>query len=229
MKKPTRSLPRLGNLARQIRRALSSDAVRRRPFPGSAPYWENRYARGRHSGPGSLGQLAEFKAGVINRLVAEHRVESVLEFGCGDGSQLRLACYPTYIGFDVSPTALSLCKKEFAADPGKTFKLMEQYRGETADLTLSLDVVYHLVEDEVFEPYMRRLFQASRRLVAIYSSDTADRPVTEEPHIRHRNVTGWIRDHQPGWQLIEQIPNPYPFRGDPDTGSFADFFIYRKG
>jgi len=36
--------------------------VRKRAFPGSATYWEERYAAGQTSGAGSCGPLAQFKA-----------------------------------------------------------------------------------------------------------------------------------------------------------------------
>jgi len=36
---------------------------------------------------------------------------------------------------------------------------MSQYRGERADLALSLDVIYHLVEDRVFETTCERSLQ----------------------------------------------------------------------
>jgi hypothetical protein len=39
------------------------------------------------------------------------------------------------------------------------------------DLELSLDVIYHLVEDEVFDAYMRSLFAHAGRFVVIYSSN----------------------------------------------------------
>ncbi len=74
----------------------------------------------------------------------------MIEYGCGDGNQLILADYPQYIGFDVSPDAVALCKKIFSADLTKAFHLMDEYNHQTADLTLSLDVIYHLVEDECF-------------------------------------------------------------------------------
>ena len=41
----------------------------------------------------------------------------------------------------------------------------------TADLALSLDVIYHLTEDTVFEAYMRHLFAAGSRFVIIYATD----------------------------------------------------------
>lgn len=134
------------------------------PFPGSEQYWIERYEAGRTSGAGSYKELAEFKAEIINAFVAKHSVGSVMEFGCGDGNQLKLADYPAYTGFDVSPRAVELCRDMFRSDDTKRFALMEEYEGQTAQLTLSLDVVYHLIEDEVFESYMKTLFGAAERV-----------------------------------------------------------------
>lgn len=49
---------------------------------------------------------------------------------------------------------------------------MDAYANETADLTLSLDVIYHLIEDNVFFTYMDRLFDSSTKFVIIYSLNT---------------------------------------------------------
>jgi hypothetical protein len=105
---------------------------------------------------------------------------------------------------------------------------MCEYAGEKADLVLSLDVIYHLVEDEVFEQYMRTLFGASDQYVIIYSSDSDDNRGYERTYIRHRNFTKWIQERLPLWRLTEHIPNRYPYRGDYRHGSFADFFVYQK-
>lgn len=75
--------------------------------PWSSEYWERRYAAGHNSGAGSYGALAEFKADVINRFVARNSVQTVIEFGCGDGAQLELADYRHYVGYDVSETVLT--------------------------------------------------------------------------------------------------------------------------
>ena len=105
---------------------------------------------------------------------------------------------------------------------------MSEYKGETADLTLSLDVIYHLVEDDVFAKYMRTLFAASTRYAIIYSSDTDDNRGYEGTHVRHRKFTTWKEENQPNWKLIEHVPNRYPYRGDYKQGSFADFFIFER-
>ena len=78
-------------------------------FPGSGTYWETRYSGGGNSGAGSYGQLAEFKAEVINDFVISKGISSIIEFGCGDGNQLLLARYPRYTGLDVSKVALARC------------------------------------------------------------------------------------------------------------------------
>lgn len=199
-------------------------------FDGSARYWEKRYKSGKDSGKGSYGELAEFKAEVLNAFVAENHIRSVIEFGCGDGNQLRLAEYPRYVGYDVSATAIDMCRTAFRHDPTKNFILIDAYQGERADLTLSLDVLFHLVEDQVFDTYMRRLFEASDRFVIIYSSDV-DRPIEENsPHVRHRTFSNWIARNVPSFHLIRTIENRYR-RGRKTLeghSSPSDFFIYER-
>jgi len=197
-------------------------------FPGSEDYWKQRYKSGGTSGAGSCHKLAEFKADVLNGFVREKQIRTIIEYGCGDGSQLRLSECPSYIGFDVSSEAISQCKHIFSDDKTKTFKLMGQYANETAELTLSLDVIYHLIEDSVFFVYMKRLFGSSTRFVIIYSSNTEKQERLQANHVRHRKFSKWIEQNKPGWKLIQHIPNRYPYTGDELKGSFADFYAYEK-
>ena len=211
-----------------LNRLFSGHSKPRQPFSSSGEYWEQRYQRGKNSGAGSYNHLAEFKAETLNRFVADQQISTVIEYGCGDGNQLSLAEYPSYIGFDVSAKAISICEQHFASDPSKTFKLMDSYSNERAELTLSLDVVYHLVEDAVFENYMARLFDSAERFVIIYSSNTDNNTEEKNPHVRHRQFSRWVESNRPEFALIQHIPNRYPFKGDNKTGSFADFYIYER-
>jgi hypothetical protein len=198
-------------------------------FPGSADYWENRYSSGGDSGVGSYGFFAEFKASVLNDFVSSRNIKTVIELGFGDGHQLEMAKYPDYLGFDVSNTTILKCRELFKSDKHKSFRFMNEYNGEKADLSLSLDVIFHLVEDNIFEHYMHTLFEASNRYVIIYSSDSDDNLGYEgSPHIRHRKFSNWIGENLRGWRLIAHIPNQYPYHGDYTKGSFCDFFIYKK-
>lgn len=195
-------------------------------FETSEQYWNRRYARGGNSGKGSCGQLAQFKAEVLNTFVEKQQITSIIEYGCGDGAQLKLTRYKEYIGFDISSHAIECCQKTFRADPSKCFKLMQAYDGETAELTLSLDVLYHLIEDAVFENYMLRLFKSATRFAIIYSSNTDQQEHIQVPHVKHRNFTKWIEQHIFGWSLLEYIPNKYPYARDNEQSSWSDFYIY---
>lgn len=217
-------IPVVGFVIQKIKRSR----FKKKPFVDSKNYWVQRYEHGSHSGAGSYSHLAEFKAEILNAFVKENKVSKVIEYGCGDGNQLKLADYPDYKGFDVSPVAVGLCEKIFKDDPGKSFGLIDQYRGEKAQLTLSLDVIYHLVEDNVFESYMERLFDSAEQWVIIYSSDFEDNFDHPASHVRHRKFTEWIKANRPQWSLARHIPNKYPFKGDDRTGSNADFYVYKK-
>ncbi len=194
----------------------------------SAAYWEDRYRSGGNSGAGSYNRLAEFKAEILNDFVAANGIETVIEFGSGDGAQLELASYPHYTGVDVSPTVVAAARKRFATDPSKRFLHTTEVTGKhRADLALSLDVIYHLVEDDVFHSYMRMLLASADRYVIVYSSN-AERP-RPNPHVSHREFTRWIDTHGPDFKLIERVPNRFPHTGDdPDNTSFADFYIFER-
>jgi hypothetical protein len=207
-------------------------ALNRRQFTSSSRYWQRHYARGGDSGGGSYGRLAQHKASVLNDLVREHNVSSVVEWGCGDGNQLALANYPRYLGLDVSERSIQLCSDRFRDDHTKSFvainpsTIFDRAGFFVADLALSLDVVYHLVEHDVFERHLELLFASSRRLVAIYGVD-ADRP-RHAPHVLFRRFTDHIASTQPDWTLLARIPNPFPHSGDDRTGSDSEFFVYAK-
>jgi SAM-dependent methyltransferase len=198
-------------------------ATRRR---GSLDYWESRYRLGMTSGSGSTGELAKFKARVLNDFVRENGVRTVIELGCGDGMQLALADYPRYLGVDGSRTAIDLCRQRFASDATKSFL----WQGcpdrdahaalPSADLALSLDVIYHLLEDEVYRRYMGGLFGAAERYVIIYSSNCED--VVSAAHVRHRMFLRDVEADFPEFRLQRKIANILPSR------SFADFYVFSR-
>lgn len=193
-------------------------------FPGSSSYWERRYKQGGTSGAGSYGALAQFKADHINKFVEEQHIERVIDFGCGDGNQLSLARYPSYLGLDVSGTVIDKISADFAADPTKSFMWYDPARfvnkgAITADLVISLDVILHLVEDEVLESYLRNIARAGTRYAIFFTEDQQESP--GDPHVRYRNVAEWSK-HLPGWTLLQKIPGPHVHP------SAADLFIFER-
>jgi SAM-dependent methyltransferase len=189
----------------------------------SADYWQARYCAGGTSGAGSAGRLLRFKADFINNFVRRNQVASVLDLGCGDGSLLSLLRVSDYTGVDVAPAALAHCAARFPDHRFLPFAALES--APAADLAMSIDVVFHLVEDAVFAAYMRALFGHARRFVLVYGSNVErDWP---SPHVRHRRFSDHITATQPDWTLAAHVPNRYPFDPSrPDDTSFADFFVY---
>lgn len=196
-------------------------------FRGSGRYWEERYRLGGHSGEGSRGENAEYKAKVINRFIADHHVQSLIEFGCGDGYQLAMLESANYIGVDVSRTVIQQCQARFAVDARKRFIHTSEYAGERADLAISLDVIFHLVEDEVYTAYLDRLFAAAERYVLIYST-SADAAHTGVPHVRHRDVAADVTRFFPNFERMpkDEAITPPPVRFD--RGLATSFFMYRR-
>ncbi len=192
----------------------------------SRAYWEARYQAGGTSGAGSFGPLARFKAAVVNRFIQDNAIASLIDMGCGDASQLALLEPPAdYVGVDVSPSALALCA---ARHPERRFIAPEDLTAlPPAEMTLSLDVLYHLIEDAAFAAMLQTLFAWASRFVVIYASNVD--AAWPSAHVRHRRFTDQIALTQPAWRLLAHLPNPRPFdRARPDDTSFADFFIYGK-
>lgn len=216
-----------------IRKKVKRIILKLHRWKNSADYWERRYKMGCDSGSGSYNRLAVFKAEVINDFVKQNNISSVIEWGCGDGNQLKLAQYPEYVGIDVSPKVIEMCRTLFQADVSKSFYCNNQgelpvkiLEGGGYDLALSLDVIYHLVEDDIFEKYIEQLFLSSSKYVCIYSCDFDKR---HAQHVRCRKFTDYIDKNEPEWKLIKKIPNKYPYNSkDSENTSWSDFYFYEK-
>ncbi len=194
----------------------------------SIAYWENRYANGDNSGDGSYGRLAHFKADFINQFLKENGIDTALEMGCGDGHQLSIIHYPSYTGMDVSSTVIEACKKKFQGDPTKHFLVYDPANfipsdEQKVDLSLSLDVLYHIVEEKNYFKYLKDLFHASKQFVMIYSTNFY---LEETSHVLHRKFTDDVTTLFPDWKLIVHKPNLYSGNGEQE--SMADFYVYER-
>ncbi len=219
------TLPPKRNLAQRLRKFFGQRESSN--FENSRQYWEDRYSLGGHSGRGSYGALADYKAAFLNEFVEEHDIQSVLEFGCGDSNQLSLANYQNYLGVDVSPTAIEACRKKFDRDESKSFCLLKDFAAEKGDLALSLNVIHHLVEDSVFESHMRVLFDSSKKFVIVYSSNF-ERDEGLSDHVRHRQFTNWVEKYMPDWSSAEKFENPRALNRDQNTRTTADFYVFSR-
>ena len=149
-----------------------------------------------------------------------------MEFGCGDGNQLSYYKIKKYIGIDVSETAISICEDKYKYDNRKEFITYNDYKTQkdeikNADLTLSIDVIFHLVEDYVFKEYITELFKRSNNYVIIYSTNFNKK--YKSPHQLDREFISYIQMNINNFNLVKKVNNPY--KGDK---TMSDFYIYKK-
>ena len=194
----------------------------------SRKYWDLRYEHNWNSGTGSYGESCESKARDFNIFMQKYNINSVIEFGCGDGNQLTYYNIPEYLGLDVSPTAIKNCSNKFQDDQTKSFMWYDPFafnnKGNIfkADATISIEVIFHLVEDEIFEKYMQDLFSCSREYVIIFSTnfDHEEKPVD---HLVCRKFTDYVDQHFSPWNLLEE------FDCIGESGEvYCRWFVYKK-
>lgn len=221
------------NLEQQINRLEETISSLNANFKSvkSGEFWEENYKNGGTSGTGSYGKIAEFKAEVVNNFIKEKNIETTIEFGCGDGNQLGLIHYRNYTGIDISHSIIQKNQKQYKSDASKNFfdrYPKEKYMQKKYQLAISMDVIFHLLEDQIFEEYLNDLFESSEKYVIIYSSNHEE--FTQWPEYRHRNFTGYIQNHLGNtWKLYKYIPNKFPYQiGNEAVTSASDFYIFQK-
>jgi SAM-dependent methyltransferase len=184
----------------------------------SDQYWENRYQIGGNSGAGSYGALCAYKAKHVNEFIRNKKIRTIIDFGCGDGNQLSYLDCETYLGLDVSSTILNQVREKFKNDDSKRFEL---YHGntETAELGLSCEVLFHLIDDGVWEDYLLSLFSNSEKYIIIFAADY-DEDVTH--HVLARHFTMYIKEKFSEWKLIKHIPNTE------NLDTLSEFYFYER-
>lgn len=150
-------------------------------------YWEQRYLSGGNSGAGSYNDFAKIKADYVNDLINENDIKNVIEFGHGDGNQLQFFNFETYEGYDISPTAVNMCRSKFINDKTKTFNNIIDYKQtDIKDLALSLEVIFHLVEDNDYYDYLEMLDNSKSKLLLIQTMDDGYKRIGG--HVRTRQL-----------------------------------------
>ncbi|MEI7794653.1 MAG: class I SAM-dependent methyltransferase, partial [Thermoleophilia bacterium] len=169
-----------------------------------ADYWNSRYSAGGTSGAGSYGEDAAWKAATVNAIVADNAVESVLEFGCGDGHQLSLLKVPEYVGLDISDEAVRLCRERHRTDPTKSFRTWTPgapvHQGPF-DLVLALEVLMHIIDDDAFCQTLDAIFASSRRLVVIQTPLAPVSEYRQGSHEHHRDLLPYLAPHLASFDL----------------------------
>ena len=188
-------------------------------------YWENRYRKGGNSGSGSYGKKATYKASVVNEIIKKYDISFMLEFGCGDGNNLHFFEVDRYLGFDISKSAIEICIKKYLKDQKKSFIYYQPNLFKAgalkAELTVSLEVIFHLIEDSTFQKYMNDLFESSSKYVLVCSTNEHNKN-NNSIHLKHRKFTNHIPSH---FSLLEHIETPSSLKAQ---GFLSDFYLFRR-
>jgi hypothetical protein len=170
----------------------------------STAYWIQRYQNNGNSGLGSYGENAKIKAEVINNFIKNNGIKSLVDYGVGDGNQLKLLDTSdiAYTGIDVSETVILKCKETFKNDKMKTFILAKDINKLQTELVLSMDVIYHLIEDVKYMEYLKNIFSMSQKYVIIYAPNCS----SPDPgiHVKKREFIPYIFENYKMFNLVNR-------------------------
>jgi hypothetical protein len=161
---------------------------------------------------------------LINKAVRERGIHSIIELGCGDGNQLSYVEVDQYIGLDISKVAIQRCLARYASNPKRSFIWYDPHYFHdplhvvSADCAMSLDVIFHLVEDDVFAGYVQNLFNCGRRFVIIYGLDEEE-PKRVHVSVRLRKYSDYIAKSIPDFRIALHVAA---------AGEFSDFYLYER-
>jgi trans-aconitate methyltransferase len=188
-------------------------------------YWESRYTGGGNSGLGSYGEENAFKFSYIKEIIETYNLKSINDFGCGDGnqvSQLRppyIAHEIAYKGWDVSEIAVNKCTEMYKDVSSHEFSY-DISEWDAADLGLSLDVLYHIVDEDIFYTYLENLFNKSKQYVIIYAVNHD--LLRNNSHIYSRAFVDYVVEKY-DCELVDTRPYPDKIgRGD------VTFYLFKK-
>jgi len=170
-----------------------------------------RYARGGNSGGGSFGTNAEYKANVVNKIIQLEKVESVLEFGCGDGNQLTLFNFDYYTGLDISQTAISRCESMYTNHSKKKFLRIipgQDLQINKHDAVISLEVLMHITNENDFKWTLDQIFKFSAGIVIIQIPILPLVRYKKGSHERYRNILPYLAKYLGEFDLVSLLIHP---------------------
>lgn len=131
-------------------------------------YWEEHYKKGGTSGAGSIGEYRRWKWEIIDKYAKS--VDDVIDVGCGDLSFWEGRDFPNhYTGIDISQTIVERNRK---SRPNLTLlcSSAEDYVNiGTATIVFCLDVLFHIMDDSIYEKILSNLTRYSSHWIFIFT------------------------------------------------------------
>jgi len=140
-------------------------------------YWDRRYSRGGSSGAGSVGKLREWKWERI--IYYAKNIDDVIDVGCGDRSFWYGRSCKNYIGIDSSKVIIDKLKKR---KDGQYIYAEELPDLPPVRIVLCLDVLFHVMDDGLYERMIQKLKEYSNEWIFIYTwlEDPLEKPSSHQ-------------------------------------------------
>ncbi|MEE2705223.1 MAG: class I SAM-dependent methyltransferase [Pseudomonadota bacterium] len=126
--------------------------------------WETGWEDARHYGP-----IARHSRRIINEMIKDLNIASVLDVGCGECSLLNTIfqnhCPSSISGIDISNKALKICQNLFPNGSFYKLDITKDKLEENFDLIISADVIEHLDNDQAAIKNMSAMLNPSGRLI----------------------------------------------------------------
>jgi hypothetical protein len=176
-------------------------------------YWEHRYKNGGNSGDGSYGASAQLKGEYITNLISEYNIKLINDYGHGDCNQLNyIKGFESYVGYDISNSARLKCLNKNI----KNTKFINNVNDfGYSDLSMSLDVLYHIIDYDDFKIYLNNLFD-NTKYVLIYAMDLDE---DNNNHVLARKFTNYISNTFSEFELV---------RIDDGMNYKVKFYLYKN-
>lgn len=197
----------------------------------SYQYWAERYINTNFknsSGNGRLKFRLRYKAKMLNKIFETYTITKIADFGCGDGLLAsRLKC-AKYYGIEINSEIVSNLKNKFFEKKEFEFstKFESRWRNKI-DASISVDVIFHLVEKDVYQKYMNELFSTDAKYVIIRAYNHESQGTGRNSHILHREFLNTVKKYFPNYNLINESPprRRHIYLSDSDKNQF---FVFKK-
>ena len=157
----------LRRIVRKVHRT-TSEYFQRKRFKNK-DFWNDRYSTNmeKGSGPGSRGDILEFKSRLISEHMKNHDVRSILDLGCGDIEILKDLQIERYLGVDISDVIVTRNQNikpnwQFVCSDIGQVSIDSDF-----DMTLCLDVLIHQKHRSDYESIATKVFEVNSPVIVV--------------------------------------------------------------
>lgn len=187
-------------------------------------YWDNRYASGGNSGLGSIGKHKEWKWNTLNNNI--ENITNIIDVGCGDLSFMDNHTIENYTGIDISNTIIEANKTKHPEWKFICSSADKRISGLKGDVVFCHDVLFHIVDDEVYNNIILNLIEYSNKYISIFTWHKNPlkrmfRSTDNDSYQAYRDFSKYIPIFEnPGFSLICNEKSP--------CNKYGSLYIFKK-